>query len=181
MIYQRIRTGQDTNIVFYEKLGITFIHENQLWKISALVILNFVVIFTMKKYSIATFFLLAILVLSLPTGFAFASEDDDRYDDDKYDDDRYDDDKYDDDRYDDDKYDDDRYDDDKYDDDRYDDDKYDDDRYDDEKTELTSLREENQKLREEIKSLQEQLADMQQVLMEQIKVIMETLATIKSQ
>ena len=34
----------------------------------------------MKKYSIATFFLLATLVLSLSTSFAFASEDD-RYDD----------------------------------------------------------------------------------------------------
>ena len=88
------------------------------------------------KYDTALFLLLFIIVLSVPTSFAFASEDnddskdhdDDRYDDDK-DDDRYDDDK-DDDRYDDDK-DDDRYDDDK-DDDRYDDDK-DDDRYDDDK------------------------------------------------
>ena len=82
----------------------------------------------MKKYDTAIFFLLAVLVLSIPTGFAFASEDndDDRYDDDR-DDDRYDDDR-DDDRYDDDR-DDDRYDDDR-DDDRYDDDR-DDDRYDD--------------------------------------------------
>ena len=78
----------------------------------------------MKKYDTAIFFLLAVLVLSIPTGFAFASEDndDDRYDDDR-DDDRYDDDR-DDDRYDDDR-DDDRYDDDR-DDDRYDDDRDDD-------------------------------------------------------
>jgi len=50
----------------------------------------------MKKYDTVIFFLLAVLVLSIPTGFAFASEDnDDRYDDDK-DDDRYDDDSRDD-------------------------------------------------------------------------------------
>ena len=44
----------------------------------------------MKKYDTAIFFLLAVLVLSIPTGFAFASEDngDDRYDDDDRDDDR---------------------------------------------------------------------------------------------
>ena len=84
----------------------------------------------MKKYDTILFFLLAVLALSIPTGFAFASEDngDDRYDDDR-DDDRYDDDR-DDDRYDDDR-DDDRYDDDR-DDDRYDDDR-DDDRYDDDR------------------------------------------------
>ena len=84
----------------------------------------------MKKYNTAIFFLLAVLALSIPTGFAFASEGngDDRYDDDR-DDDRYDDDR-DDDRYDDDR-DDDRYDDDR-DDDRYDDDR-DDDRYDDDR------------------------------------------------
>ena len=43
----------------------------------------------MKKYDTAIFFLLAVLVLSIPTGFAFASEDngDDRYDDDDRDDD----------------------------------------------------------------------------------------------
>ena len=89
----------------------------------------------MKKHYTAIFFLLAVLALSISTGFAFASEDngDDRYDDDRYDDDRYDDDRYDDDRYDDDRYDDDRYDDDRYDDDRYDDDRYDDDRYDDDR------------------------------------------------
>ena len=87
----------------------------------------------MKKYDTAIFFLLAVLVLSIPTGFAFASEDngDDRYDDDDRDDDRYDDDDRDDDRYDDDDRDDDRYDDDDRDDDRYDDDDRDDDRYDD--------------------------------------------------
>ena len=64
----------------------------------------------MKKYYTAIFFLLAVLVLSIPTGFAFASEDngDDRYDDDDRDDDRYDDDDRDDDRYDDDDRDDDR-------------------------------------------------------------------------
>ncbi|MDH3853345.1 MAG: hypothetical protein OES23_02720 [Nitrosopumilus sp.] len=73
----------------------------------------------MKKYDTAIFFLLAVLVLSIPTGFAFASEDngDDRYDDDDRDDDRYDDDDRDDDRYDDDDRDDDRYDDDDRDDD----------------------------------------------------------------
>ena len=73
----------------------------------------------MKKYDTALLFLL-VLAFSIPTGFAFASEDngDDRYDDDRYDDDR-DDDRYDDDR-DDDRYDDDR-DDDRYDDDRDDD------------------------------------------------------------
>ena len=87
----------------------------------------------MKKYDTAILFLLAVLVLSIPTGFTFASEDngDDRYDDDDRDDDRYDDDDRDDDRYDDDDRDDDRYDDDDRDDDRYDDDDRDDDRYDD--------------------------------------------------
>ena len=52
----------------------------------------------MKKYDTAIFFLLVVLALSIPTGFAFASEDngdDDRYDDDR-DDDRYDDDRDDD-------------------------------------------------------------------------------------
>ena len=74
----------------------------------------------MKKYDTTMLFLLAVLVLSIPTGFAFASEDngDDRYDDDDRDDDRYDDDSKDDDRYDDDDRDDDRYDDDSKDDDR---------------------------------------------------------------
>ncbi|WP_316504344.1 hypothetical protein [Nitrosopumilus sp.] len=64
----------------------------------------------MKKYDTAIFFLLAVLILSIPTSFAFASEDndDDRYDDDDRDDDRYDDDDRDDDRYDDDDRDDDR-------------------------------------------------------------------------
>ena len=81
------------------------------------------------KYNIALFLFLFIIVISVPTGLTFASEnDDDRYDDDR-DDDRYDDDR-DDDRYDDDR-DDDRYDDDR-DDDRYDDDR-DDDRYDDDR------------------------------------------------
>ena len=53
----------------------------------------------MKKYDTVIFFLLVVLALSIPTGFAFASEGngDDRYDD--RDDDRYDD--RDDDRYDD--------------------------------------------------------------------------------
>ena len=68
----------------------------------------------MKKYNLTIFLFLAILAISVSTGFAFASEGDDR-DDDRYDDDR-DDDRYDDDR-DDDRYDDDR-DDDRYDDDR---------------------------------------------------------------
>ena len=51
----------------------------------------------MKKYNAVIFLLLAALVFSIPTGFAFASEDNgnDRYDDDRYDDD---DDRYDDDR-----------------------------------------------------------------------------------
>ena len=55
----------------------------------------------MKKYDTVIFFLLAVLALSIPTGFVFASEEkDDRYDDDSKDDDRYDDDsKDDDDRY----------------------------------------------------------------------------------
>ena len=94
------------------------------------------------KYSTTVFLLLLlVMALSVPTGFAFASEDDrddddreyddDRYDDDDRDDDRYDDDDRDDDRYDDDDRDDDRYDDDDRDDDRYDDDDRDDDRYDD--------------------------------------------------
>ena len=51
----------------------------------------------MKKYSIAIFLLLTILAISIPTGFAYASEDADRYDDDSRDDDRYDDDSRDDD------------------------------------------------------------------------------------
>ena len=44
----------------------------------------------MKKYDTVIFFLLAVMVLSIPAGFAFASEDngDDRYDDDDRDDDR---------------------------------------------------------------------------------------------
>ena len=84
----------------------------------------------MKKYDTVIFFLLVVLALSIPTGFAFASENngDDRYDDDDRDDDRYDDDDRDDDRYDDDDRDDDRYDDDDRDDDRYNDDDRDDDR-----------------------------------------------------
>ena len=82
----------------------------------------------MKRHDTVIFFLLAFLVVSIPTSFAFASEDDDRYDDDDRDDDRYDDDDRDDDRYDDDDRDDDRYDDDDRDDDRYDDDDRDDDR-----------------------------------------------------
>ena len=79
----------------------------------------------MKKYDTAIFFLLAVLVLSIPTGFAFASEEngDDRYDDDSREDDRYDDDSREDDRYDDDSREDDRYDDDSREDDRYDDSK----------------------------------------------------------
>ncbi len=54
----------------------------------------------MKKYDTVIFFLLAVMVLSIPSGFAFASEDngDDRYDDDDRDDDRCDDDDRDDDR-----------------------------------------------------------------------------------
>ncbi|MCH9657976.1 hypothetical protein K0U27_04650 [archaeon] len=42
----------------------------------------------MKKYYTAIFFLLAVLALSVPTGFAFTSEG--NYDDDSRDDDRYD-------------------------------------------------------------------------------------------
>ena len=62
----------------------------------------------MKKYSIAIFLLLTILAISIPTGFAYASEGDDRYGDDSRDDDRYGDDSRDDDRYGDDSRDDDR-------------------------------------------------------------------------
>ena len=60
----------------------------------------------MKKYAII-FLLLTALVISIQTDLVFASEADDRYDDDSKDDDSKDDDRYDDDSKDDDRYDDD--------------------------------------------------------------------------